>query len=177
MRDVQNGIVYILGTGIGGGIIINGELYSGSHFAAGEFSGVLSDLSKPLTIRNMMASQISASGMLNHYQENTQENVDGYVFFDRIKEDKNAQEALNDMASKTAAYLYNIQLILDVERIAIGGGVSEQPVLLEKIREHYRELYAGPFPLPCHEAEIVKCSFGNDSNLIGALYWHLKGVK
>ena len=36
LSNVENGAVVVLGTGIGGGIIINGKLHKGSHFSAGE---------------------------------------------------------------------------------------------------------------------------------------------
>ena len=145
------------------------DLYPGSHFASGEFSGSLADIAWPLKIDNLMASKLSVSGMVKRYNEKTGNNTDGYAFFERIGTDEDVDQVLTEMCAKTAAYLYNLQSVLDVERTAIGG-VSEQPALLKRIKEHYHRLYTGPFPLPCHEAEIVKCAFGNDSNLIGALY-------
>lgn len=174
LKDVENGMVYILGTGIGGGIIINGNLYSGSNFSSGELSGVLIDIAKSLDVGNLMASQLSISGMLNRYSQLSDDEVDGHDFFKKIGENNfDAIRVLEEMTSKTAAYLYNIQSILDFERIAIGGGISEQPLLLKLIKEKYHEFYTNKFPLPCSEAEIVKCTFGNDANLIGAMRWYM----
>lgn len=38
LTDVENGLVLLLGTGVGGGIVLNGQLHQGSHFQAGELS-------------------------------------------------------------------------------------------------------------------------------------------
>ena len=67
----------------------------------------------------------------------------------------------------------NYQFIVDPERIAIGGGISAQPVLLELIKEALKELNT-VFPYPIPLPDVVTCRFYNDSNLIGALYVHLK---
>ena len=48
LQDVQNGAVIVLGTGVGGGVIVNGELVRGRRFSAGELSFMLNDLDKPL---------------------------------------------------------------------------------------------------------------------------------
>ena len=46
LAGVENGLVLVLGTGIGGGIILNGKVLMGAHAAAGEVSGLVSDISK-----------------------------------------------------------------------------------------------------------------------------------
>ena len=65
----------------------------------------------------------------------------------------------------------------DPEKIAIGGGISAQPLLIDMIREELvklNQVYPHKVPIP----EVTVCKFFNDSNLIGALYVHLqqKGV-
>jgi len=60
-----------------------------------------------------------------------------------------------------------MQTVLDLERIAIGGGVSAQPKFIENIKSCLDEMYAvSPYYVP--SAEIVRCEFGSDANLIGA---------
>lgn len=44
LAGVDNGLVLVLGTGIGGGIILNGKVYMGSHSAAGEVSNLVTEL-------------------------------------------------------------------------------------------------------------------------------------
>ena len=75
-----------------------------------------------------------------------------------------------------AVQIFNLQTILDSERIAIGGGISAQPVLIEYIRRHLNQLYSDcPYRIP--RAEIVTCKFQNDANLYGAMQCYLENVR
>lgn len=74
----------------------------------------------------------------------------------------------------TAAGIYGIQAVLDLERFAIGGGISARPEVTEKIRQCVdRQFERIPFT-PFGKPEIVTCRYGNDANLIGALSFHLE---
>ena len=66
----------------------------------------------------------------------------------------------------------NVQAILDLEKIVIGGGISAQPIVTEEIRKQYRAVRAElPFlAATLTEVEIDSCRFLNDANLLGALY-------
>jgi len=58
-------------------------------------------------------------------------------------------------------------VIFDPERVAIGGGISRQPLLLEYIRRNLDYFYdLNPMYFP--KAEVVTCKFFNEANLIGA---------
>ena len=63
-------------------------------------------------------------------------------------------------------------MLLDIEKIAIGGGISQQDRLIESIRESFTELlengYEGLHGLVSQTVEIVRCRFGNNANQIGA---------
>lgn len=63
LKNVQNGAAVVLGTGVGGGLILNGQLYAGSHFQAGELSFMVldTDLSNP---EHWLGSQGSAVRMI-----------------------------------------------------------------------------------------------------------------
>ena len=82
------------------------------------------------------------------------------------------------MTKALAVQIYNLQCSFDPELILIGGGVSKQEILLEKIKEKLDEVYAGipPFFTIPH-AVVEACEFFNDSNLIGALYHYLNEGK
>ena len=95
--------------------------------------------------------------------------VDGIVVFEAINQgDDQAIECLNIYTREIAVQIFNLQTILDVERFAIGGGISAQPIFIEYIRKNLKEMYAVcPYDVP--RAEVVTCKFQNDANLIGAL--------
>ncbi len=173
LKDVKNGLVFIFGTGIGGGIIMNNQVIKGSHFAAGELSLCLMNKDvEGFQYSNMISMVSSTNGLLGIYQtmSGMEEKVDGVEFFRCANEgEETALEALRRFGRITANYIFDLQVVLDVDRVAIGGGISEQPLLLQILNEELDKAYDTPFPLPCVRPQLVKCRFGNDANLIGAL--------
>lgn len=174
LKDVSSGLVYVIGTGIGGGIIINNEVHRGIHFAAGELSCCLIDLKDGANYQNWSALSMATPALLAQYQvaKQTEEKIDGIEFFNRVNNGELvAVDVLRRFAQMTAAYFYNLQTVLDVERIAIGGGISAQPILQRFIQEECDKIWQGKYGMlfPSKEPEIVLCQFGNDANLIGAL--------
>ncbi|MGN0268136.1 MAG: ROK family protein [Lachnospiraceae bacterium] len=174
LKDVPNGLVYVLGTGIGGGIVLDHQVIHGSHMAAGELSGCVVNHKDAYSFDNLAALTGSTGSLLGQYlhKAGRKDPIDGIEFFKLIREgDAAALSVFQDFCQFTANFFYTLQTILDVDRIAIGGGISEEPMVIEGIRKatHAVMNFEGPFPLPAVEPEIVKCQFGNDANLIGAV--------
>lgn len=178
LKDCDDGIVVILGTGIGGGIIKDKKLHKGKHFMAGEFSTIFSD-SKEFNcdIKQLWGGQNGVPALCAAVAEAKElpiEAVDGYKVFEYINSgDKESLDILDKFCSNMAAQLYNLQFIYDPEKFAIGGGISQQKSLIECIQKNI-EKYAeklGPFLM--EKPKVVPCKFFNDSNLIGALYNYL----
>ena len=178
MQDVRNGMVIVLGTGIGGAAVIDGKLYRGSTFAAGEYSLISTRHDLPFSPENIWAQQNGVGSLIARYAERKgldPEELNGRIFFEKVNEgEPEALDALREYCSGLASVIISLQSILDVERIAIGGGISKQPALIGTLRQVLKEMdepYEGlmPYTLP----EIVGCRFGNDANMIGALYHYL----
>ncbi|MFV8815912.1 ROK family protein, partial [Aerococcus urinaeequi] len=68
LTDVENGLVLLLGTGVGGGIVLNGQLHQGSHFQAGELSYMYAS-SSDMTTENAMGRRGSAVIFVNKSRE------------------------------------------------------------------------------------------------------------
>ena len=172
LKDVEDGFVLIFGTMVGGGYIRNHKLVRGKHFSAGEISYILSGNDAPAFEGNIFGNRCSASGLCRMYAEKKQldvKEVTGRKVFDAVNaNDPEAIEVLDRVTREIAVQIFSLQTILDVERFAIGGGISAQPAFTESIRSNLKKLYDEcPFTLP--QAEITTCMFQNDANLIGAL--------
>lgn len=172
LKDCKDGIVFVIGTGIGGGIIHNRKLVKGNHFFAGEFSYLMADgqangMESAFALQGSTASLIQRVASIKQLDPTS---IDGKKIFQWIHDgDEQCKKALDDMATSIAIQLYNLQCILDPEKVCIGGGISKQEILLVKIREKLAEIYQRiPFPIP--HPTVETCAFFNDSNLIGALY-------
>lgn len=172
LKNCKDGVVMILGTGIGGGIIKDRKIHKGNNFFAGEFSFILQD-SKQLDFNSAFALTGSTSALINEVSK--KKNIDikdlnGYKVFSMIEErDSEVLEIFEKFTTNIAMQIYNLQCILDPEKFLIGGGISKQPILLEKIKENLEKIYEKiPFGIP--HAVVDTCKHYNDSNLIGALY-------
>ena len=67
--------------------------------------------------------------------------------------------------------IYNLNVLLDLEKVAIGGGISKQPLLLESLRSAYDGLYASRAGQAYMEGlprcQIVPCAFSSEANQVG----------
>lgn len=181
LKDVDNGAVVILGTAVGGGIIIDRKLYRGNSFAAGEMSFMLTNADTD----DMWGSTGGSSYLLTLVSEKIKvprEELNGYKVFDMVNDgDERVLECLQIYTDKLARQLYSVQALLDLDLFAIGGGISRQPILHEYLQKSIDE-YCNNHPflqfMPrVPKPKITVCKFFNDSNLIGALYHHLTLTK
>ena len=173
LRGCHNAAVFVIGTAVGGGLIINDEVVKGRHFTAGEFSFIATDAGNFYDSEMHMGWQCSTRGLLKMYREEKgiDEPINGREFFARLENDETAQKVLDEFALRIAKQIYNLYWLLDLERVAIGGGISRQKVLIDKINEKFAGLMDGsPIRryLPDMEIDIVQAQFGNEANQIGA---------
>lgn len=173
LTDCRNAVVLVIGTAVGGSIMINREVYRGSHFHSGNASFTKVDLgneeSRQLDtmngVRTLTSRYAEAVGL-------DPTDVDGRVFFSRLAAgDPAASGALDAFCGSLANYIFNLQTVLDVEAIAIGGGISAQPSFVTRLRDKTEESFAratAVLPRP----EIRTCQYFNDANLVGAVLHH-----
>ena len=78
----------------------------------------------------------------------------------------------NQFCYGIATVILNIQTVVDLERYAIGGGISAQPILIEGINKAYQQLIDNNpiISKMLTKPEIVSAKFKNNANLFGALY-------
>ena len=182
LSDVNSGAVLVLGSGIGGGIVINNQVWMGATGGAGELSAFITDhqgVKNGLGWGNigiMWAAHIAASAITGKYGAiKGIEHADGIMLFDAYEAgDPVAADVLKTFGEEAAAGICSLQSVLDLERYAIGGGISARPETTQIIADAVDALF-DPYIdfLPYGKPEIVTCKFGNEANLIGALAFHL----
>ena len=84
-------------------------------------------------------------------------------------------EILRRFCRQVAMQIANLTILLDLEKVAIGGGISRQPILISTIRECLDGIYSNPGPyfdpaLP--KTEIVPCRYGSEATQVGAYYYY-----
>lgn len=181
LSDSNDGIVVIIGTGIGGGIIKDKKLHKGANFIAGEFSFVKTisgSISNTLT--SIWGLTCGVGTLIREVADKkglSKDEVDGIKVFEYVNNgDEEVLKLLDDYTYRIAEQLFNLQYMYDPEKIAIGGGISAQEILLEYIQKNIKKIDEElPYDFPC--PTVVRCKFMNDSNLIGALHVYLKKME
>ena len=170
LSDVENGMFIGLGTEIAGGIILNGKLYRGSNESAGEISSILSDF-RNLDTETRFGKIGGHKNLTRAYNEKGISDIDTYELFERYGEgDEKAREAIGNYSRTIAAGIVTIQSVLDVEKFCIGGGISNQDVLIAEIQNSVHEFFKAKSSEAINEPAVERCRFKNASGCIGAVY-------
>lgn len=153
---------FVIGTGIGGALIINQKVWHGAHLFGGEFgymlmgTHTLSELASPVT-------------MANHYNERTGKNLDGKTVFALAdQDDPVASDVRSTLIHSLAVAIYNIQHSFDPEKIVLGGGISNNPELIPLLNKEIDQIEANS-DLHTLKPVIALCSLKSDANLRGAV--------
>ena len=177
----KNVIMVTLGTGVGGGIILDSRIISGSHGAGGEIghAAVQHDETEKCNCgnRGCLEQYASATGIVRvakRVMEATDEEsvlrgfsrLSAKNVLDAYKEgDKLAAKVMDEVGEKLGSALAVFACVVDPEAIVIGGGVSRagQP-LIDCIEAHYKK-YAFS---ACKETPIILAKLGNDAGIYGS---------
>lgn len=182
LKDVDDAAVIILGTGIGGCIVRDGKVHIGKHFSSGEFSWMRTNGQEGNNFAYSWASLNGIPGLLRAVQESlgTDEVYNGKQIFEMANNgDEKVLAGLDKFCNLLAVQIYNLQALFDPEKIAIGGGISAQPLLLELTDKHIEEMYQTGLKSnsPISRPVVVLCQYRNDANLLGAFYQHIHSHK
>lgn len=177
----KNVILVTLGTGVGGGIIVDGKIVAGHHGAGGEIghANVMHDETETCNCGNKgcLEQYTSATGIVRLAKQELASSEEPSVL--REKKELSAKAVLDGYKSGDAlsvrvmdkvgeilgGALAMFTAVVDPETIVIGGGVSKagQP-LVDCIASHYKK-YAFS---ACRETPIVIANLGNDAGIYGA---------
>ena len=181
-----NDFIYItVGTGIGGGLIINGELYHGESGAAGEVGHVVIDVNGPrCNCGNYGCLEAMASGpaiarmateaikkgrktLISEAVGGDLKRITAEVVIDAAsKGDELALEILDKAGTYLGIGMAGMINVINPEMVILGGGVMKAGDLLLKPIKRTVKKYA--FPAHVEAVEIVPAALGDDAGVIGA---------
>ena len=170
---VNDALVVVLGTGIGGAVIADGRMLDGARHCSVELSFIR--LRGRRNTDECWLFKGGAAGLCRMAQEaiGATEKMNGIEVFKLYDAgDERVVAAVEEYAEIAAVQLYNLQCVLDVSHVAIGGGISARTDLIDMIRDRLQEIFdaEASFQIPPAMPQVVPCAFRNDANLIGA--WH-----
>lgn len=173
-QNLHNYLGIVLGTGVGGALVINDQVYRGAHARSGEFGWMLlDDQHDELEDGSMNFQTATVIGLLRIYNIKAQANLtDAREVFDRADNgDKIAQLVLHNYFRKLAQAILNLVVCFDPAKVVVGGGISVNPTFQADLQQAYSELqeeHASVRDLKL--AEIIPAKLGNDAGMIGAVY-------
>lgn len=187
MKNKRIGVMYTLGTGVGGGIVINEDVFIGANNMGGAIghtiigenyydcncgnNGCLETFCSATAIIKYATKLIQEGrkSIILDKANNDINNINAKIVFEAFKEnDSVAIETINRFKLYLAKSIANMINTLDPDVICIGGGVSRSSeIILDKINDLVREhlLYKNE-----NFAEIVSASLGADAGIIGAAF-------
>ena len=193
-KGTRSSVFVTLGTGLGGGVVMDGKPFVGSHGVGSEIGHILLVLGGVMCTcgnrgcweryasatalirmgRERMAAE--PEGMIAKEAKGDAENVTAKLVMDCAKAgDPGAVEAFNEYVYYLAAGLANMINVYDPEVIALGGGVSAAgSFLLDAVRKRLPELV---FYKTMPYARVEIATLGNDAGLIGAAMLAMRADK
>jgi glucokinase len=187
-RGVENMACFAIGTGIGGGVVLNGQFHLGNGGAAGEFGHQVVEIDGPVCgcggrgclelyasgpaiaamgVKEVLHGHTTRIGELVDYDLNR---VTADVIFRAARE---GDEIANGILGRAGVYLgiavSNVLSVLSPQRVVFGGGVAQAgELLLSHVRRTVRERV---HVVPIETIEFKTAALGDEAGLIGAALW------
>jgi len=158
----------ILGTGVGGGIVVNGQVLNGCHGIAGEWGQIVLDPHGPLSAygtRGTVEALISGPGLERFYAERSGETRQLKEIVARVREDAHAQATVDRLTDRFAQAIGLVIDVLDPHAIVLGGGVGNVEALYSA---ETREKITAAIFNPRFEAALLKPTLGDSAGVFGA---------
>ena len=179
-KDYQNVVMVTLGTGVGGGIIINGKILAGVNGAGGEIGHMTIDLNEQDACncgkKGCLEQYASATGIVRLANRALQASdkpsklrevkyISAKEIFDAAKSgDDIALDLVEEHGKRLGYALANIACVVDVDAFVIGGGVSRAGQILIDTTKKYFQQYAFH---ACRNTVFELATLGNDAGMFG----------
>lgn len=181
-KGCTDAVMVTLGTGVGGGVIVDGKIVAGFHGAGGEIGhitvnpdeieacncgqyGCLEQYASATGIVRMAKRKLAKTDdatVLRNYEPLTAKDI-----FDEAKAgDEVAKELVNELGAILGSALSNLAVVVNPEVIVIGGGVSKAgAILIDTVAEHFKEnaFYA------LKDTRFELATLGNDAGIYGCM--------
>ena len=179
-KDYQNVVMVTLGTGVGGGIIINGKIVAGVNGAGGEIGHMTIDLNEQDACncgkKGCLEQYASATGIVRLANRALQASdkpsklrevkyISAKEIFDAAKGgDDIALDLVEEHGKRLGYALANVACVVDVDAFVIGGGVSRAGQILIDTTKKYFQQYAFH---ACRNTVFELATLGNDAGMFG----------
>jgi glucokinase len=184
-KDVQDFCFITLGTGVGGGLVLDGRIWHGADGMAGEVGhmtidpdgprctcgnrGCLEMYASTKALQRMIHQALSSGKRSRFFGQIRDKEISGDVIHRAAKRgDRVSREAFTRMGSALGIGIASLVNLLNLEKVVFGGGLSAawkffSPALREEVE-------ARAFAAPVRRLRIVRATAGEDAGVLGAAY-------
>ena len=184
-KDVQNFCFITLGTGVGGGLVLDGRIWHGADGMAGEVGhmtidphgprcncgnrGCLEMYASTKALQRMIRQAQSSGKRSRFFGQIRDKEISGDVIHRAAKGgDRVSRDAFARMGSALGIGIASLVNLLNLEKVVVGGGLSAAwKFFLPTLRE---EVAARAFAAPVRRVRIVRATAGEDAGVLGAAY-------
>jgi len=192
-RDIQNFLLFTLGTGIGGGLILDGKLWTGDFGKAGEFGHVIVEPGGALCGCGKLGCleayssgsamvRIAREALINGipsslkamYDKNPGDITPKVLYIEARSGDALCNNIFHEAARYLARAISNVNNLLDIHTFIIGGGVSKASEIFHAgLLQEVQNLV---FSMSKDKISIIISKLGNDAGVYGAGYLAIQGI-
>lgn len=181
-QGISNLVLFTLGTGVGGGLVINNQVIDGSHGGGGELGHIIVETNHPKNcscgLKGCLETVASARGIVevakdflsvdNNSILSKHAHLSAKNIFDAAKnQDVLAMKVVDKVSEYLGQAAASIAVTVDPEVFIIGGGVSNAGnILVEHVTKHYKK-YAH---FSVKDTHFELAVLGNDAGMLGAAY-------
>jgi len=172
LQNINNGLFIVFGSGIGGTIILDHKIVKSPRHKAGEIGSILMPKDLSYTDMTNFGANNNANRLIEQISHALRCTQDGIEVFHMIQNNEKAYQIFESYCRQIAFMIYNLDYILDLDVVCLGGGISEQELFVSTIQKEFAKLRS-QYKEDDHEPIITACLHHNEANLLGALYHHL----
>ncbi len=167
-KGCPNFICLTYGTGIGGAIFLDGKLFTGATFSAGEVGHMITHANgKECTCGGKGCYEVyaSARALVNNINEKLGTEMNGREIFARFDEPE-IRSMIDEWIDEIVIGLKSLIYIFNPPLVVVGGGIMNEKYITDEVNKRLADELMGSF----NKVKIVKALMGNDANKLGAAY-------
>lgn len=156
------------GTGVGGAIVMDKKIYSGSMFSAGEFGAITvhpEDIRPGDPFSGCYEHYASVTALVKKAKEYDKSLENGRMIFERLEEEP-VQRIVDSWIDEIVYGLSTVIHIFNPSCVILGGGVMAQPYILKQVKEKTALRIMDSF----RNAELKTAELGNHAGMLGAAW-------
>ena len=167
-KGCPNFICLTYGTGIGGAIFLDGKLFTGATFSAGEVGHMITHANgRECTCggKGCYETYASARALVNTVNEKLGTQMNGREIFANF-ENPEIRALIDEWIDEIVIGLKSLIYIFNPPIVVVGGGIMNEKYITDEINKRLADELMGSF----NKVKIVKALMGNDANKLGAAY-------